>query len=110
MELVERARGVSMFGIHVDACARAVLPLDLGLPWTAAGTVGKAVLFAREDIVLGDTRRWLADPSVRDVPQPGERIAAGQPICTVFAVGSDEAGCHGMLVERAERIYAELAA
>ena len=110
MELVERARGVSMFGIHVDACARAALPLDLGLPWTATGTVGKAVLFAREDLVLGDTSRWLEDPSVRDVPRPGERIAAGQPICTVFAVGSDEAGCHGMLVERAKRIYAELAA
>ena len=110
MELVERAHGVSMFGIHVDACARAALPpFDLRRPWTAAGTVGKAVLFAREGIVARDTSRWLNDSSVRDIPPPGDRIAAGQPICTVFAAGSDEAGCYGMLVERAERIYAELA-
>ena len=30
----------------------------------------------------------------------GEHIAAGQPICTVFAAGSDEGSCHAGLVER----------
>ena len=108
MELVERARGVSMVGIHVDACVRAMLPpLDLRLP-PARGTHGKAVVFARADVVVGNTRPWLDDPSGRDVPRPGDRIAVGQPICTVLAVGSDEADCHAMLVERAERIYGEL--
>ena len=53
-------------------------------------THGKAIVFARQDVVIGDTRPWLEDPNVRDVPHEGEHIAAGQPICTVFAAGSDE--------------------
>ena len=56
MELVERARGVSMFGIHADACAKGVLPrFDLRDP-VATGTYGKAILFARRDVVAGDIR------------------------------------------------------
>ena len=46
-----------------------------------AGAAGKAVLFATEDVVIGDSVRWL-ERGVRDVPHPGERIAAGHPICT----------------------------
>ena len=37
---------------------------------------GKAVLFATEDVVIGDSERWL-ERGVRDVPHPGERIARG---------------------------------
>jgi len=35
------------------------------------------------------------------VPHPGESIAAGRPICTVFASGSDAAGCEASLAARA---------
>jgi predicted ATP-grasp superfamily ATP-dependent carboligase len=110
MELVERSRDVSMFGIHADACARGALPdFDLTRQPAATDVHGKAIVFAREDIVVGDTQRWLADPSVRDIPREGECIAAGQPICTVFAVGVDDGDCHERLVERAARIYAGVA-
>jgi predicted ATP-grasp superfamily ATP-dependent carboligase len=109
MELVERARGLSMFGIHADACARGELPkFDLTESPDSATTHGKAIVFATHEVVVGDTRRWLEDASVRDVPRQGDRIPAGQPICTVFAVGSDDATCYSRLVERAERIYSEL--
>jgi predicted ATP-grasp superfamily ATP-dependent carboligase len=109
MELVERARGVSLFGFHADAFVQGVLPqFDLGQSPITSGAHGKAIVFARQDVVVRDTRRWLDDPTVRDVPRPGHHIAAGQPICTVFAKGSDDATCHAMLVERAERIFAEL--
>jgi predicted ATP-grasp superfamily ATP-dependent carboligase len=109
MELVERARGLSLFGLHADACERGVLPaFTLAQLPIASGAHGKAIVFARKDIVMPDTSHWLDDPSVRDVPRPGERIAAGQPICTVFAVGSDDATCYAALVERAERIYATM--
>jgi predicted ATP-grasp superfamily ATP-dependent carboligase len=108
MELVERTRGLSMFRVHADACTRGVLPeFDLKQASLAAA-YGKAVVFARRDIVVGDTRDWLADPSVRDIPRQGDRIGAGQPICTVFAVGADDASCHATLVERAERAYSEV--
>jgi len=109
MELVERARGISMFTIHADACVKGELPaflVDRSLEPPAIH--GKAIAFARQDVVIGDTRSWLEDPNVRDVPHEGEQIAADQPICTVFATGSDEGNCHAGLVERAARIYGEL--
>ena len=109
MELAERALDVSMFGIHADACARAALPSFDLTRWPSTAKVhGKAIVFAREDVTVGDTRGWLADSSVRDVPHAGEHIAAGQPICTVLAVGSGDADCYARLVARAERIYVDL--
>jgi uncharacterized protein len=48
------------------------------------GAAGKAVVFAREDVVVGDLRGL----AVRDIPHPGERIAAGRPICTLVATGA----------------------
>jgi predicted ATP-grasp superfamily ATP-dependent carboligase len=117
MELVERAYGVSVFGAHAAACAAGKLPtFNLARARRGAPAVGKAVVFARRDVTAGDTRKWWlwndddAVASVRDVPHPGEQFAAGQPICTVFATGRDASGCHAALVERAERVYAQLAA
>ena len=108
MELVERAFGLSVFGAHAAACRDGVLP-DLDVARAGpADAVGKAVVFARDDVTAGDTRAWLADADVRDVPQPGARIRAGHPVCTVFATAGDEAACHASLVERAQRIYAQL--
>ncbi len=101
-----------MFGIHAEACARGRLPA-FDLRWSrrvAARAQGKAILFAREPVTMGDTRTWLADATVRDVPQPGERIAAGGPICTIFAEADDDAGCYDALVRRADRLYSSLAA
>ena len=109
MELLERARTISLFGLHADACRQGALPqFDLTEPASSRGTHGKAIVFAPRDVVIGDVRGWLDDPNVRDVPRKGERIATGQPICTVLAVGSDETACYAALVERAEGIYSEL--
>jgi predicted ATP-grasp superfamily ATP-dependent carboligase len=111
MELVERAFGLSMFGAHAAACADGTLPVfDLVHARAGAEALGKAVVFARHDTIVGDTRRWLTDATVRDVPQPGEHIRRGAPICTVFASGRDAAGCHAALVHRAESVYREVAA
>ena len=110
MELVERAYGVSMFGAHAAACTAGELPsFDLARARRRAGAIGKAVVFARREVVTGDTRAWLADQDVRDVPHPGERIRAGQPVCTVFAEARDAAACSTALVRRADAVYAELA-
>ena len=104
VELIERAHGISIFGLHADACVTGTLPaFDVSAIQPA--THGKAVVFAREDVVAGDTRAWLEDPDIRDVPHEGDRIEAGQPICTVLASGSDERDCYAKLVERAARVY-----
>ncbi|HET9361310.1 MAG TPA: ATP-grasp domain-containing protein, partial [Vicinamibacterales bacterium] len=109
MELVERAYGLSVFAAHAAACRTGALPsFDLARARDASRAYGKAVVFARRDLVARDTRPWLEDPSVRDVPRPGDRISRGQPVCTVFADAPDEHACHAALVRRAENIYAEL--
>jgi predicted ATP-grasp superfamily ATP-dependent carboligase len=108
---VERAYGLSVFGLHAGACTGGALPaFDITRARQAARAVGKAIVFARRDVVAGNTRDWLGDATVRDVPWPGERILRGRPVCTVFAEGRDAAACHAALVRRADGIYQELAA
>lgn len=102
MELVERRDGVSMFGVHAAACADGTLPaFDLVRARRGGLVIGKAIVFAPSDVVAGDTQAWLGDENVRDVPKPGERIAAGQPICTVFAQAEGIDQCLAQLRARA---------
>jgi predicted ATP-grasp superfamily ATP-dependent carboligase len=61
---------------------------------------GKAVLFATEDVTIGDSERW-PELGVRDVPHPGEKIAAGHPICTLLTTAPDPLAD---LEERAARL------
>jgi predicted ATP-grasp superfamily ATP-dependent carboligase len=100
MELVERATGVSLFALHVDACAGR-LPTP---PRPATRIVGKAIVFARHDLVVDQPRRWT-DAELADVPHPGERILRGQPICTVLAAAPDAATCGRALEAAAASIY-----
>jgi predicted ATP-grasp superfamily ATP-dependent carboligase len=100
MELLERSRALSIFEVQERAC-RGNLPK----PVEPAGVQGKAVVFARRNVVMGDTREWLDDRSVADIPQPGERILPGRPICTVFASGDDADACYAGLVSRAAAVY-----
>lgn len=109
MELVERAYGLSVFGAHAAACRDGVLPdFDLLRVRQGRRAVGKAVVFARRDCGVGDTTTWIGDEDIRDVPRPGSSIAAGRPVCTVFAQGSAAADCYAELVRRAGAIYARL--
>jgi predicted ATP-grasp superfamily ATP-dependent carboligase len=110
MDLMERACGLSLFAAHARACEEGVLPaFDLRGARRDARASGKAIVFARQEVVPGDSRAWLDDEHVRDVPAPGVRIPAGGPICTVYAEGPDTAACRAMLVERAARIHRAVA-
>jgi len=105
MELVERAYGLSIFDVHVRACLGELPAFDLAAARAKGRSVGKAIVYARRDVTMGDTRPWLEDDDLRDIPAPGERIARGRPVCTVFAGGPDPKSCHAALVKRAEGIY-----
>jgi predicted ATP-grasp superfamily ATP-dependent carboligase len=109
MELVERACGVPVFGAHVEACTTGALPSVGVFEATHTEVHGKAVVFARNEVTVGDTREWLDDLSVRDIPRPHTRIASGHPVCTVFAQGPDEEACYDALVRRAGSVYGQLA-
>ena len=79
-----------------------------------ADTVGKAIVFARQDVTIGDLRAKLEDivaaGDLRDIPHPGTAIRAAHPVCTVFAAGRDAAQCRGELVRIAKRVYRSLTA
>ena len=108
MELVERATGRSIWLAHVAGCTGTLARARGGARDVRTLAHGKAVLYARRPVVLGDTARWLADDDVRDIPAPGEHIARGSPICTIFASGRTSALCYAALVRRARIRLAEV--
>lgn len=110
MELAERAFEFSVFDAHVSGSAGRAPRFDLAAVRndTTVDVIGKAVVFAKRTITVGDTRAWLEDPSVSDVPQPRERIQRGSPVCTIFARGASERACHAALVRRARKLYVEI--
>lgn len=102
MELLERGSDVSLFALHADACGGR-LPESRFRP--ASGILGKAVVFARRDVIASATARWLRDPAIADVPRAGERISRGRPICTVFAAGRNAEACRRALQSKAAAVY-----
>ena len=104
MELMDRASGASLFGLHLAACRGELLPpVALG-----PGVWGKAIVYATRTVAAPDTTAWL-DEGIRDVPHPGEVIRAEHPICTVLASGSTRARCRAALDRETRRILAACA-
>src|SRR3954449_6726750 len=103
LEAIEAANGVNVFDAHVRACAGELPRIESEC--VRAG--GKAVLFATEDVTVGDSAPWL-ERGVRDVPHPGERIAAGHPICTVVTTAATPQEALAGLEEQAAQLRAEL--
>jgi predicted ATP-grasp superfamily ATP-dependent carboligase len=109
MELVERAHGLSLFDVHVQACRGALPAFDLAAARRRTPqAVGKAIVYARRPTALGDTRSWLLDSEVRDISPPGTRFGPREPICTIFARGRDAAACFAALARRAARLYRDV--
>jgi uncharacterized protein len=79
LEAIAIAYGIDVFEAHLSGCAGSLPRADAAFVRPA----GKAVLFATEDVVVGELE------GVRDVPHPGERILAGRPICTLISTADD---------------------
>jgi predicted ATP-grasp superfamily ATP-dependent carboligase len=106
LECVEAAHEVAVFAAHLEGCAgRPPSVAPAPAPHRAAG---KAILFATQDVRVGDTRGWPAR-GIRDVPHPRERIAAGRPICTLVSVQQSSDAVLADLEARAAVLRAELA-
>jgi uncharacterized protein len=110
LELVERAYGFSTFDVHARACRGDLPAFDLAAARRhAREAVGKAIVYARRPVVLGDTRSWLTDQDIRDISPPGTQFTPPDPICTIFARGRTARACFAGLSRRAARLYHELA-
>lgn len=105
MELAEQALGVPLFEWHEVGCAGGRLPT---LPQRRGSQVlGKAIVYARRTVSLGDTSDWPARGR-RDVPHPGETIRAGHPICTLVAAGTSQTDCYAALLAQAADLRVEI--
>jgi hypothetical protein len=108
LETIEAVHGGRSFAAHMEGCAGRLPPAgtarSLADPARAAG---KAVLYATENVQVPDTRDWPAR-GIRDVPHPGERIAAGRPICTLVAIGRSPEAVIDDLEARAAALRHEL--
>jgi predicted ATP-grasp superfamily ATP-dependent carboligase len=106
VEVVERATGVQAIAAHAAACCESSIS-DFRLP-IASQTYGKAILFAKRDVVVAQA---LADsaleealrmpwPTLADVPAAGTLVELGRPILTLFAEGASTAEVEQRLRER----------
>lgn len=110
MELVERATGRSIAAAHFAAC---------GFPPPAppaadafTGIWSKAILFAPQNLTIDEpllqrlrrlAQPWTHDdgwPALADIPQPGQTLARGRPVITIFARGESPEDSHARLVAR----------
>jgi len=112
-EIVERFSGLNAIEKHAAACRGQALS-ELGGDTTRAKAraCGKAILYARHDLVVSRTfAEWsLAEsnrepwPTLGDVSPAGTPIEAGRPILTVFAEGSEETEIESRLREKSRAI------
>ncbi|MFW5940537.1 MAG: ATP-grasp domain-containing protein [Chloroflexota bacterium] len=100
MELMERAYGLRLFDAHVRAFGGELPSFDLRDAIREAPAAGKAILFTTDNITLGNTTSWR-NRGLRDIPYPGERIPAGNPVCTILATAASPEACRQKLEQRA---------
>jgi predicted ATP-grasp superfamily ATP-dependent carboligase len=76
-----------LLACHLDACrhGRAPSAASLALAREPRWRAGQRVLFAQQPFSVSTafSDACLRDPQCRDVPMPGTRIDAGQPVCTL---------------------------
>jgi predicted ATP-grasp superfamily ATP-dependent carboligase len=120
VEILELGMELSVLSLHRDACTTGKLSSNPAVCATRSGKyIGKAILFAAETINVPDlstvfaapvrrsASRWSV-PSIADIPQDGEQIPAGRPLCTVFAIASSVNSCQCALTAAAQMVYEQL--
>jgi uncharacterized protein len=107
VEVLEYATGSPMLGWHAHVFTHRQLPSLPPLVIPAHRTIGKAILFARDDLHFPAEGPWMAElrspkplhepPAFADIPACGERIEAGKPVLTFFAAADSTAACEDAL-------------
>lgn len=114
VELLEWACDLNLLGEHCRCFDPHVCIQPFRVSGSPGGEVlGKAILYAPSDGSLQysaghGTHAWEQWPELGDLPAPGQPIAAGSPICTLYTSGSTEAGCLNKLKRLAEERMSKL--
>lgn len=106
MELVERACGLNIFSVHLEALAGRLPAFSLAQHFQNR-YFGKGIVFARRTLTIPDGIGGLAS-NRRDIPYPGDRIKAGHPVCTVLAEGNEPGSCLDGLLANAAAVRNEI--
>jgi predicted ATP-grasp superfamily ATP-dependent carboligase len=93
---------------HLDACRHGRLPAPRAI---GRAVRGQAIVYTRRalqvDAAIAD---WLAAwPETHDQPQPGTRLGAGDPLCSLIAAGDDADAVMARLDAEVEQLLAALA-
>jgi predicted ATP-grasp superfamily ATP-dependent carboligase len=99
VEILELACATSLLADHVACYApeAAAQAWEFAAPPYMPGgdRLGRAILYAPRQLIshipLPDPVEWESAPRIADIPNPGSVIAAGQPVCSVYAWGENEA-------------------
>ncbi len=88
MELMEIAYGLPIFHLHVQAALNSELPeFDPVAQGRCNRFYGKSYMYAEKDVTIPDTGGWI-ERNIGDVPEQGEIIRKGGPICTIRSEGA----------------------
>jgi predicted ATP-grasp superfamily ATP-dependent carboligase len=107
IEVLEHATGWRTLTWHAQVFQHCQLPALPPPAVTVDHHIGKAVLFARDDLVFPSEGPWIMElgsptpvwemPAFADIPAAGERIPAGRPVLTYFAAASSTSACEDAL-------------
>jgi predicted ATP-grasp superfamily ATP-dependent carboligase len=114
VEVLEYATTAPMLKWHAHVFTHGRLPPPAPPTLAIEGTIGKAILFARADVLFPADGPWMSEarspkpidelPAFADIPAAGERIEAGRPILTFFV----RAGSFSDAEDSLRRIAADL--
>ncbi len=106
LEVLERQAGIRVFDAHLDAFSGRLPHVDVERGWSGEAA-GKAIVFATHDGVARATEGWPAR-GIRDVPNPGDEIHAGHPVCTLLAAAPAPQQVIAALEQRTAELRAEI--
>lgn len=102
LECVERALGVNLVQLHLQACMKGALPRKIAEPeeyWS------RLILYAPLEAVAPDLTGWV---EVRDIPVPGSLVGEGEPLCSVISRGESREASLENARKNADSIYASI--
>jgi predicted ATP-grasp superfamily ATP-dependent carboligase len=115
VEVVERFTGLRAIAQHVAACGGSISSASGGVAESESPDEpfhGKAILYARQDVVI--SRRFAEHaleqslrtpwPALADISPAGTPVDKGRPVVTVFAVGSSATAVEQSLRDRVAQL------
>lgn len=108
-ELLEFATGHALLQTHMACFGE----YDTTTSWNSQTTGplwGKAVYYAPEDFQLSESLtaqgcHFSEFPAIADIPEPGSQFRTGEPVCTLFAQGSNVHQCREKLTQHLEAFH-----